>query len=219
MCNTPGPLGGRERKVLSTAATGQRAKQSQHCLPSGLGLGLDWATGPTPQQRDRSLSYLTLGTSEALGRDISQALKYGVLETEQGYQRLAMKFYSPGGCKQFPSPELQPPESRAGPESLTGISLPTETSTGTAPILQMGGGRGAKLKRNHPPGTFRKPHQPEENSSQFAPPSLALAVPPHGRRRPEPRLRERPSPPVSSDPGAFPRSQGLGRSTRPRPEA
>lgn len=110
MCNTSGPLGGRERKVLSTAATGQRAKQSQHHLPSALGPGLDWATRPTPQQRDRSLSYPTLEISEALDPDISQALKCSVLETEQGYQRLATKSYSPGGYKEFPSPELQVPE-------------------------------------------------------------------------------------------------------------
>lgn len=41
---------GEEQGAIHAAATGQRAKQSQHCLPSGLGLGLDWATGSTPSK-------------------------------------------------------------------------------------------------------------------------------------------------------------------------
>lgn len=46
-------------------------------------------------------------------------------------------------------------------------------------------------------------------SFKFAPPSLALAVPPQERRRP--------SPPVSSDLGAFHWSWSLGRSSRASP--
>lgn len=108
---------------------------------------------------------------------------------------------SPGGCKWFPSPELQPPEPRAGPESRLESHCPQCLQQGAAPVLEMGGGRGTKPKKYHPPRTFWKSHQLEEKSFRFAPPSLALAVPPQGRR-PEPRLQGGPSPSVSSDPGA-----------------